>query len=241
MIATTIISSIKVKPVCLNIPESSRIGQHVRKPKTGPLFATPLTYICRRSDLRGTLVPVTRQNATIQTNEQIPYQLVEDRETPWPVSPYRFSAWPLRRMRLPARLPGTEFGRYLLVGGVAFVADFLALWALVSLAGLHYLPATALAFVLGVWVNYRLSIRWVFIYRAIRLSSVEFVIFLTVGIVGLGVSLGAMSLFAGWLGMHYLLAKALATMLTLLVNFGGRKLLLFTRWNDTPAAVSEEP
>jgi len=144
-------------------------------------------------------------------------------------------------MKLPGRLLETEFGRYLLVGGVAFVADFLALWALVALFGLHYLPATALAFVLGVWVNYRLSVRWVFIYRAIRLSSVEFVIFLTVGIVGLGVSLGAMALFAGWLGMHYLLAKALATMLTLLVNFGGRKLLLFTRWNDTPAAISEEP
>lgn len=144
-------------------------------------------------------------------------------------------------MKLPGCLLGTEFGRYLVVGGVAFVADVLALWALVALAGLHYLPATALAFVLGVWVNYRLSIRWVFAYRAVSLTGVEFAIFLAVGIVGLGVSLGAMALFAGWLGMHYLLAKALATMLTLLVNFGGRKLLLFTRWNDTPAAISEEP
>jgi putative flippase GtrA len=141
-------------------------------------------------------------------------------------------------MNLFARLLGTEFGRYLVVGGVAFVADFSALWALVSLTGLHYLPSTALAFVLGVWVNYQLSIRWVFVYRAVNLSGVEFSIFLLVGIVGLGVSLGAMSLFAGWLGMHYLLAKALATLLTLLVNFGGRKLLLFTRWNNTPEPVT---
>ena len=143
-------------------------------------------------------------------------------------------------MKLFARLLGTEFGRYLLVGGAAFAADFLALWALVSLAGLHYLPATALAFVLGVWVNYQLSIRWVFVYRSLSLSGIEFVIFLTVGVVGLGVSLGTMSVLAGWLGMHYLLAKALATMLTLLVNFGGRKLLLFTRWNDVAAAAPEE-
>lgn len=144
-------------------------------------------------------------------------------------------------MKLFTRLLQTEFGRYLVVGGVAFVADFLALWALVSLAGLHYLPATALAFVLGVWVNYRLSIRWVFVYRAVSLTGVEFGIFLLVGVVGLGVSLGAMSLLAGWLGLHYLLAKALATMLTLLVNFGGRKLLLFTRWNGSPVAAPEEP
>lgn len=144
-------------------------------------------------------------------------------------------------MKLFARLLGTEFGRYLLVGGAAFAADFLALWALVSLAGLHYLPATALAFVLGVWANYQLSIRWVFVYRSLSLSGIEFVIFLTVGVVGLGVSLGTMSVLAGWLGMHYLLAKALATMLTLLVNFGGRKLLLFTRWNDVAAAAPEKP
>lgn len=144
-------------------------------------------------------------------------------------------------MNLLTRLLKTEFGRYLVVGGAAFVADFLALWALVSLAGLHYLPATALAFVLGVWVNYQLSIRWVFVYRAVKLGGIEFGIFLLVGVVGLGVSLGVMSLFAGWLGLHYLLAKALATMLTLLVNFGGRKLLLFTRWNGTAVAAPEEP
>lgn len=126
----------------------------------------------------------------------------------------------------------TEFGRYLVVGGIAFVADFLALWALVALAGLHYLPATALAFVLGVWVNYQLSIRWVFVYRAVHMTSLEFTVFLLVGIVGLAVSMGAMALFTGWFGLHYLLAKAIATGLTLIVNFGGRKLLLFTRWKD---------
>lgn len=134
----------------------------------------------------------------------------------------------------------TEFGRYLIVGGLAFVVDFFALWALVALAGLHYLPAAVLAFLLGVTVNYLLSIRWVFAYRALGMSSVEFVVFLLVGVLGLAVSLGAMVLFAGWLGMHYLLAKALATMLTLLVNFGGRKLLLFTRWNGPAAAIPEE-
>jgi putative flippase GtrA len=147
-------------------------------------------------------------------------------------------------MKLITRLFGTEFGRYLVVGGVAFVADFLALWALVSLGGLHYLPAATLAFVLGVWVNYQLSIRWVFVYRAVGLTGIEFTVFLLVGLLGLAVSLGAMSLFTGWLGLHYLLSKAIATMLTLLVNFGGRKLLLFTRWNKAadaaPAPVPEK-
>lgn len=144
-------------------------------------------------------------------------------------------------MKLINRLLGTEFGRYLVVGGIAFIADFLALWMLVSLGGLHYLPATALAFVIGVWVNYQLSIRWVFVYRAVSLTGIEFTIFLLVGVVGLAVSMGAMLFFTGWLGLHFLVAKSFATILTLLVNFGGRKLLLFTHWNETPDATPEEP
>ena len=141
-------------------------------------------------------------------------------------------------MKLVSRLFRNEFGRYLVVGGVAFVADFLALWGLVSLGGMHYLVATVLAFVLGVWINYLLSIRWVFAYRSVSLSSIEFSVFLLVGVIGLMASVGAMSLLVGQLGMHYLLAKAIATVLTLLINFTGRKLLLFTRWKEK--AVSQE-
>lgn len=139
-------------------------------------------------------------------------------------------------MKLESKLLRSELGRYLVVGGVAFAADFLALWGLVSLGGMHYLPATTLAFILGVWINYQLSIRWVFVYRAVKLTSIEFMVFLLVGVIGLAVSLGAMSLFSGWLGMHYLMAKAIATVLTLLINFTGRKLLLFTRWKNGTAA-----
>lgn len=139
-------------------------------------------------------------------------------------------------MKLFAPLLRTEFGRYLVVGGVAFAADFLALWGLVSLAGLHYLPATMLAFLLGVWVNYQLSIRWVFKYRAVRITGIEFGIFLLVGVLGLALNLGTMSLCVGWVGMHYLLAKSMATVLTLLLNFTGRKLLLFTRWKNEDTA-----
>lgn len=123
-----------------------------------------------------------------------------------------------------------EFARYVIVGGLAFVADFAALAMMVSGLGLHYLPATFLAFLLGVWVNYQLSVRWVFNFRALRRSSIEFFIFLIIGVITLVASLGLMAFLVSGLEVHYLLAKCLAAAFTLIANFVGRRLLLFTDW-----------
>lgn len=130
-----------------------------------------------------------------------------------------------------------EFVRYVGVGGGAFIADF-ALLATLTLAGLHYLPAALLAFLLGTWVNYRLSVRWVFTYRAIDTCGAEFGLFLLVGIITLGVSLGLMALLVEELAMHVLLAKCVATVFTLVANFSGRRALLFTRWRRSPMVSS---
>jgi putative flippase GtrA len=123
-----------------------------------------------------------------------------------------------------------EFIRYAAVGGLAFVADFVALAILVTGLGMHYLPATFLAFLLGVWVNYQLSVRWVFAFRSIGRSSVEFAIFFIVGVVTLAASLGLMALLVDGFDLHYLMAKCFAAAFTLITNFAGRRLLLFTNW-----------
>jgi putative flippase GtrA len=124
----------------------------------------------------------------------------------------------------------SEFSKYLLVGGIAFVADFAALALLVSGLGLHYLTAAFLAFLLGVWVNYLLSVRWVFGFRAVGHKGAEFTLFLLVGVITLLGSLGLMALLVEGAGLHYLLAKCLAAAFTLITNFAGRRLLLFTNW-----------
>lgn len=124
-----------------------------------------------------------------------------------------------------------EFVRYALVGGLAFAADFAALALLVGGFGMHYLVGAFFAFMLGIWVNYRLSVRWVFSFRAIaHHRSIEFTLFLVVGVITLLMSLVLMAVLVDWAGVHYLLAKAVAAVFTLMVNFAGRRLLLFTNW-----------
>jgi putative flippase GtrA len=132
-----------------------------------------------------------------------------------------------------------EFVHYIGVGGAAFIADF-ALLAILTLVGLQYLAATLLAFLLGTWVNYQLSIRWVFTYRAIDTRGTEFGLFLLVGVITLGISLALMALLVEGLAMHVLLAKCVVTAFTLIANFAGRRALLFTRWGRSPVVSSAQ-
>lgn len=132
-----------------------------------------------------------------------------------------------------------EFFRYLIVGGIAFLADFSMLATLSSGMGIHYLMATLIAFVFGIWVNYTLSVRWVFMHRTINNKNTEFSLFLLVGVLTLGLSMICMSVLVEWLGIHHLLAKCITTGLTLVTNFAGRRILLFGRPNQTqPVLVS---
>jgi putative flippase GtrA len=131
-----------------------------------------------------------------------------------------------------------EFRRYTVIGGVAFFADFALLALLTAVFGMHYLPAALFAFLLGTWVNYQLSVNWVFSFRSVDAHGLEFGLFLLVGVITLGVSLALMALLVGAFAMHVLLAKCLVTAFTLIANFAGRRVLLFTRWGRAPAASS---
>ncbi len=123
-----------------------------------------------------------------------------------------------------------EFLRYLLVGGIAFAGDINTLALLHNYFGMHYLLATLIAFMVGIAINYQLSVRWVFRYRSLQQHGIEFGLFLLVGIITMGLSLGLMALLVGQLGLAVLWAKCITTGFTLIANFGLRRALLFTRW-----------
>ena len=57
----------------------------------------------------------------------------------------------------PADNTTLQFFRYTIVGGVALTADFSTLFLLTRFAGIHYLASAAVAFLVGLTVNYALS------------------------------------------------------------------------------------
>jgi len=121
-----------------------------------------------------------------------------------------------------------EFGRYLIVGGLAFVADFSSLFLLTEKAGLHYLWSATLAFLIGTMFNYVLSTRWVFSVRKVSNWLDEFALFAAIGVAGVLLNGGIIALLVEAAGMGYLIAKLVATGLVLFFNFGARKWLLFS-------------
>lgn len=121
-----------------------------------------------------------------------------------------------------------EFSRYLIVGGVAFVADFLSLLVLTELAGLYYLMSATVAFLIGTVINYLLSTRWVFEFRAVSNRVNEFMIFATIGAVGVLLNACIIAFFVELAHFHYAISKLFATGSILFFNFGIRKILLFS-------------
>lgn len=127
-----------------------------------------------------------------------------------------------------------EFLRYVVVGGIAFLADFCALvgsneFLLKNFVGGVYL-ATALGFVIGLAVNYFLSLAFVFTSAKDRgkgRSVGAFLIFAAIGLVGLGLTELGMWTGIDVLGWNYMIVKILVTGVVLLWNYTGRKVVVF--------------
>jgi putative flippase GtrA len=119
--------------------------------------------------------------------------------------------------------------RYLFVGGGAFLVDFGSLYVFTEFAGLHYLMAAALAFLLGLFTNYLLSVSWVFASRRMENRWVEFAVFGLIGVVGLGLNELIMWQCTESLGLHYLVSKLVAAAVVMFWNFFARKYALFRR------------
>ena len=122
--------------------------------------------------------------------------------------------------------------RYTFVGGAAFIVDFSSLYILTDFAGFHYLHSAAIAFILGLIINYILSILWVFKSRAVNKKIIEFIIFAVIGIIGLGLNEVMIWFFTERLIIYYLYSKLISTAIVYFWNFLARKYILYNKEKD---------
>jgi putative flippase GtrA len=107
-------------------------------------------------------------------------------------------------------------------------ADIALLRALVEKLGWHYLPASAVSFIVGAGVAYLLSVRFVFRVRHVRGRAREFAYFLVLGVAGLLMNAAALSAAISGAGVNLVTAKLFAAVCTFMTNFILRRQLLFT-------------
>ena len=116
-----------------------------------------------------------------------------------------------------------QFAKYFVVAMIGLVADFGTLVFLHDALHVFYLIAAAGGFVAGLLVNYTLSSKYVFKDSKLDSRVAEFLLFGAVGLVGLGLLSASMWVLVSLLGVQYLIAKCLATVLVYAWNFVGRK------------------
>lgn len=117
-----------------------------------------------------------------------------------------------------------------IVGGIAFVVDYGIMVFLTEVFGVRYLISSTLSFCISVVVNYLLSMKYVFEGREDIKKQTEFITFVILSVIGLGINQLIMYLVADiWLSKinrAYLIAKLIATVVVMVWNFVSRKLLL---------------
>lgn len=121
--------------------------------------------------------------------------------------------------------------RYTFVGGFAFIVDFGLLLFLKEVCSLHYILSATLSFIAGLFVNYIISINWVFTSSKNVNRKVEFLFFGLIGLVGLGLNDLLMWVLTDGVGIYYLLSKIITAILVYLWNFFARRYLLFSPKN----------
>ena len=122
--------------------------------------------------------------------------------------------------------------RYGFVGGIAFVADYFSLYAFTEYIGIPYLVSAAIAFMIGLTVNYVLSNIIVFTTHRLQNKWLEFAIFAIIGVIGLGLNELIMYCASELIGLHYMISKLISTALVFFWNFFARKLTLFYKKSD---------
>ncbi len=120
-----------------------------------------------------------------------------------------------------------QFIRYGLVSGVSLGVDLGLLILLTEVFHLHYLLSATIGFSFGLITNYLLSTIWVFDKSNFK-PTAEFMIFLIIGIVGLGLNNLLLWLFTDKLGLYYIGSKLVAIFATFMWNFVARKTILFS-------------
>ena len=117
--------------------------------------------------------------------------------------------------------------RYAIVGGLAFIADFGSLFILTEVFDIQYLVSASIGFVIGLVVNYLLSIQWVFNHKETnRNRGSEFLGWFVIGIAGLGLNALIMWFFTDILSLFYLISKFISTIIVFAWNFFARRFLM---------------
>ncbi|WP_366941057.1 GtrA family protein [uncultured Megasphaera sp.] len=111
-----------------------------------------------------------------------------------------------------------EIVRFCIVGGASFLVDYGLLYVCTEFLKIYYLYSSALSFTVSVIFNYWLCIIYVF-EDVKKQNKKQATLFIGSSIVGLGLNQICMYFLVSIIGIYYMLAKILATIIVTVWNY----------------------
>jgi len=112
------------------------------------------------------------------------------------------------------------------VGVIAFVIDYGLMVLLTEVFGVPYLISATVSFSVSVIFNYFASMRYVFSHREGMSRRREFIIFVVLSVIGLGLNDLFMWVGVSLIGIDYRVTKIAVTLIVMAWNFVTRKAFL---------------
>lgn len=136
-------------------------------------------------------------------------------------------------------LPFLEFGRYGIVSVAALSIDFAILTLLTSSLGLYYLWSSIISYSTGLVFSYVMSVTWVFKTRSTQNKTVEFSVFVGIGLLGLILNSVTMWLFTSVVGLVYIWSRMLSAVIAYTWKYVARRMLLFRSKEQTAGTMRD--
>lgn len=114
--------------------------------------------------------------------------------------------------------------RFSIVGGLSTGVDFLLLTLLTEFMGIPYYISNIFSFFISLFVNYFLSMRYVFTKRNNYSQIKKFISFFALSVVGLIINQVILVLLTQFGDMYYIYSKVIATVIVMIWNFISKKI-----------------
>ena len=116
--------------------------------------------------------------------------------------------------------------RFWIAGGICLAIDCLGLIFLREVCGVNYLVASGISYTASVVVNYFISKSIVFESKNKMNTKEQFIVFVILRLVGLGLNEVIMWVATSVIGLYYIVSKVIEVCIVAVWNFTSRKRLL---------------
>ena len=111
-----------------------------------------------------------------------------------------------------------EIIRFFIAGSLSFLVDFGLLFIFTESLHINYLYSSAISFTVSLIFNYWLCIKFVFA-KVKNQKGTQVILFMGSSIVGLGINQVCMWVFVEKIGLFYMFAKIIATIIVTIWNY----------------------